>query len=95
MSEVKSYRLNDSTLVLLEKLQDLTDFNEREIIEAAVEKLFEDWENLDNDIVIDFHDNLFGINNAKVDKFISSLGKAGYIISYYGNGDRLVIKEKQ
>ena len=93
MGNTKSYRFSQQTEVYLEHLSKCTGFNERQVIEAAITKLFTETENITKNISIDFKDNLSGINNYQVQKFIEALPKSGYKILYYGNGDTLVIQE--
>ena len=93
MGNTKSYRFSEETNTYLAKLEQLLGANERQIIEGAIEKLFNQWDDLSNNIVLDFHDNLHGINTYMVEEFIDNLPRAGYEIDYYGNNDRLVIRK--
>lgn len=97
MSNVKSFRFNDGTDYQLEMLSGELNVSEKEVIRLALDLLEDKLLHTENDrLVVDFEDNLQGINNHLVDRFIQQINDRTCFETYmYEDGHKVSFKLKE
>lgn len=93
MSKVSSYRFEDKSQLIMDRLTKRYGISEKSIIEVALDHLWDEYQNKDKGehvVTVDFEENMDGVNNNLVELLIEEIHEYTHFkINCYNNGDKV------
>lgn len=93
MSKVSSYRFEDKSQLIMDRLTKRYGISEKSIIEVALDHLWDEYQNKDkgeNVVTVDFEENMDGVNNNLVELFIQEIEEfTNFKLCCYDNDDKV------